>query len=465
MAIKTINDLSSDAKGYYKKAASAIEINNYGYAIQLLLEVLKEMPECLDARKQLRRAEVQFTKGKRSFLGGLSSVGMKGGSAVKKDPVAAMLMAEKALEGAPYSVAANHLLKDAALAAGLPEIAAFALETLVEASPRDTKALADLASHHYDRGDYEKALNLFNRIVEINPADLIAAKRGKDAAARLSMIRTGWEEATDFRTMIKDKDAAVAREQESRVFKDAETIDRQIGDLYERAEAEPENVDVARKIAGLFEMKEEWESAVWWYDRAAQLTNYTDQTLVRKSVDLHLKIYDHELAIRKGFLVAQPDHEDAPRLQAEIEDLTHQRAELMVGEARRRVERNPTDLMFRFELGDYLLTAGHPTEAIPELQKARNNPSIRVKALYLLGKCYQAKGMLDFAERHFSEAANELSSMDAMKKEIVYRLGLLYEGAGKADRALDCFKQIYEVDYEYEDVARRVESAYEQPPA
>jgi tetratricopeptide (TPR) repeat protein len=465
MAIKTENDLSGDARVLWKKASNAIEIKNYGYAIQLILAVLKETPEFLEGRKALRRAEVLFTKGKKSFLGGLSQVGMKGAAAVKKDPLGAILQAEKILETDPYNVAANHLLKDAGLAAGMPELAAFALETLVEASPRDPKALSELASHYYDHGDYEKALNHFNRIVELNPADLIAGKRAKDAAARLSMTRTGWEEATDFRTMIKDKEAAVLREQEGRVFKDAETIDRQITELYARAEEEPENIDVARKIAQLFELKEEWESAVWWYDRAAQITNYADQTLVRKSVDLHLKILDHEIGVRRDFLAQAPDHEDAPRLRQEMEELGRQRAEMMVTEARRRVERNPTDLMFRFELGENLLLAGHPTEAIPELQKARNNPSVRVKAFYLLGQCYQAKGMHDFAERQFTDAANELTSMDALKKEILYRLGLLHESAGNPAKALDCFKQIYEVDYEFEDVARRVESAYEQGPA
>ena len=51
--------------------------------------------------------------------------------------------------------------------------------------------------------------------------------------------------------------------------------------------------------------------------------------------------------------------------------------------------------------------------------------------------------------------------MDAMKKEITYNLGLVYEKMGNAQNSIACMKQIYEVDYGYRDVAQRVESSYQ----
>jgi len=47
-----------------------------------------------------------------------------------------------------------------------------------------------------------------------------------------------------------------------------------------------------------------------------------------------------------------------------------------------------------------------------------------------------------------------------VKKETLYSLGEVYEGMGDKEKAIDCFKQIYEVDYGYRDVATRVESSY-----
>ena len=100
------------------------------------------------------------------------------------------------------------------------------------------------------------------------------------------------------------------------------------------------------------------------------------------------------------------------------------------------------------------------TEAIPELQQAKGNPHIRIKAMLMLGRCFERKNMNDLAENALSEASKELSIMDNTKKEILYELGLVYEKMGKKDQYLEALKEIYNNDYGYKDVARRVESSY-----
>ena len=67
--------------------------------------------------------------------------------------------------------------------------------------------------------------------------------------------------------------------------------------------------------------------------------------------------------------------------------------------------------------------------------------------------------MYDLAARQLEEAAREILTMDAAKKEITYNLGLVYEQMGDRDRSLECMKQIYGADYGYKDVAERVESS------
>ena len=68
--------------------------------------------------------------------------------------------------------------------------------------------------------------------------------------------------------------------------------------------------------------------------------------------------------------------------------------------------------------------------------------------------------MLDLAAKQLDEAAREMLVMDAVKKEIVYNLGLVYEQMGDAEKYIEAMKQIYETDYGYRDVAARVESSY-----
>ena len=140
-----------------------------------------------------------------------------------------------------------------------------------------------------------------------------------------------------------------------------------------------------------------------------------------------------------------------------MNNLKKQRAERLISEAEKRVARNPTDLQYKYELGQQLLAAGRFREAIPRLQDARRSPNVRLKAMNLLGQCYLGNGMLDMAEKQFTEAKNEILTMDDTKKEITYRLGLVYEKMGKTESSLECMKEIYEADYGYMDVAQRVE--------
>jgi tetratricopeptide (TPR) repeat protein len=106
------------------------------------------------------------------------------------------------------------------------------------------------------------------------------------------------------------------------------------------------------------------------------------------------------------------------------------------------------------------MNAGHFREALPELQRARQNPNARLRAMNALGRCYRELSMFDLAAKQLEEAAREVGTMDATKKEIVYNLGLVYEQMGDRKKSLGCMKQIYEADYGYKDVATRVESSY-----
>ncbi len=159
-------------------------------------------------------------------------------------------------------------------------------------------------------------------------------------------------------------------------------------------------------------------------------------------------------------MAAGEEHEDSERVRGEFDELQKRRAETLIGDARRRVERNPTDLQLRFELGAQLLATGNVGEAIPELQKARQNPNARLKAMDLLGDCYIQKGMLDLARKTYEDASGEIVGMDDTKKRLIYKLGTVHEKMGEQEKSLDCMKQIYEVDYGYKDVAKRVESSY-----
>jgi tetratricopeptide (TPR) repeat protein len=464
MAVKTQKELPEQYNATWLKALSAMQLKNYGYVMQLMQGVLKQEPEFLSGRQLLRKAEVSkaAASGKKSMLAGASLSSMKISGMIKKDPLGAIVEIEKLMENEPYSQTLNLLLRDAAMAATMPETATFALETIVQGAPKDVKMLHELAKHYVTQDAADKAVEIYNKIVEINPTDLLAMKSGKDASARASMKKGGWEkEGATYRDLIHNKEDAISLEQQNRVVRSAEMIDQQLGELSKKYEENPESVDVARKIAELYEQKEDLENAVQWFSYAAGLSNNTDAALVRKASDLRIKQYDASIVEFETYLaVADPNAPEAVQAREQLESIKRDRALLELQEARQRVDRNPTDLMFRFELGEIFVSLGEYKDAIPELQKARQNPNVRLRAMNLLGKCFIERNMLDLAAKTLEDAAGELLAMDSIKKEIVYSLGVLYEKMGDREKSISAMKQIYEVDYGYKDVAERVEGSY-----
>ena len=466
MAIKPEKELSETQRSHWLKAVAAIELRNFGYAISLLQGILKQEPEFLTGRQLLRRAEVTKSKSVKKSFFNISTAPiavMKAQREIKKDPKRAVEMLEEILEKEPYHRQANLVLKQAAVAAGWPEIGVFALRTLLEEYPRDVKVLHELGRLHHDLRESDREVEIYNQITEINPLDAEALRLGKDAAARASMTTGGWTQAVSYRDLIKDKEMAVSIEQQSRMRLTGESLDKQIAETYALQQAEPRNIDLARRLGALNEQKDDIAAAIDWYQYAADLTKGADAGLIRKVSDLKTKGLELEIAAHEEFLSTHAaDHELSAKKTEELRVAKKKRAEILVEDARERVERNPTDLQLRFELGEHLVNAGHFREALPELQRARQNPNARLKAMNMLGRCYNDLGMLDLAMKQLEEASREILAMDAMKKEIIYNLGLVYERMGEREKSLNCMKQIYEADYGYKDVATRVESSYQQ---
>jgi len=466
MAVKTEKELNETQRSHWLKAVAAIELRNFGYAISLLQGILKQEPEFLTGRQLLRRTEITKQKAAKKTLFSISTAPiavMKAQRELKKDPKHAVEMIEKVLEEEPYNRQANLVLKEAAVASSWPEIGVFALRTLLEEHPRDVKVLHELGRLYHQMGKNEDEVEIYNRITELDPLDAEAVRLGKDASARASMTTGGWTQAESYRDLIKDKQAAVSIEQQSRMHLSGEPLQRQIAETYARHQVEPQNVDLARRLGTLHEQNDDVESALAWYQYAADLTSGSDAGLVRKVSDLKIKRTEREIAEHEQFLATHGAQDELYHKKAEeLTTAKRKRAEMLVDEAHKRVERNPTDLQLRYELGEHLMNAGQSREALPELQRARQNPNVRLKAMNLIGLCYRELGMLDLAMKQLDDAAREILSMDAMKKEIVYNLGLVYEQLGEREKSLNCMKQIYEADYGYKDVAGRVESSYQQ---
>lgn len=468
MSSPLATELSAEQRSRLQKAKEASDRKNHDYAIALLSQLVKEVPGHLEVRRLLRANELLKARGASALSKSMNSVkiaplALKAGNALKKDPLEALALAEEILAIDPTSAQGNQILADAATALQAPEIAVLAYETLRDAKPDDVASLKALGKAYVTAGQIDKAIATFQKATQIAPTDGEALKGLKDASAMQASSKGGWETGGDFRQSLKSAEEAKLLEQQARVVKSEEAIDAQLAVLSEQYNQNQTNLNVVKQIADLYERKNDLDTALQWFEYASSLAGGADPELERRCHAIRKKRLELTIASAKEQLRSAATAEEKAAIEAQIEQLRQEKATFELASARERVERYPNDLTLRFELGQALYAAGQFKEAVPELQQALKQPNVRLRALNLLGLCFWKRNMLDFAVKQFQSAATETVGFDDLKKEVVYNLGCVLEQMGKKAEALEEFKKIYEVDYQYKDVAERVERSYETP--
>ena len=462
MAEKNINEIAREARLLFVKANEAAQRENLDYAMTLFNQVLEKEPGFFDCRKALRAAQLQKAGSGGGFLkkmwGSASSSPQvaKAKMAMGKNPAEAMAIAEQILNGDPNSSGAHRIIVDAANALELPQTAVMSLDIMVKNSPKD-KNLAIEFAHAVGTagGDTGPAERLLSELLRNSPNDGELNQAIKDLSARKTLDQGGYNALEggqgSYRDILKDKQQATSLEQEKRVVKSEDVTERLIGEDEARLKTEPNNLKVVRRLAELYAQKKQFERALELYERIKNSEMGNDPSLERAIADTIVRRFDARL---EQLDPAAPDYaEQSARIQAE-------KLDFQVTECQKRVEKYPTDLAIRFEMGQFYFQTGKITEAIQEFQKAKNNPHKSLAAMGYLAQCYSRKKMFDMAARMLQSAIKEKLVFDEEKKDLVYNLGCVLENMGKKEEAIEQFKQIYEIDIGYKDVAAKVDAFY-----
>jgi tetratricopeptide (TPR) repeat protein len=465
MAEKNLNEISRDARTLFTKAVEAAQRENIDYAIDLFNQVLAKEPAFYDCRKALRAA--QFKKvGSGGGGGGFFKKMMSGAGSspqiakakmvLSKNPGEAMAIAEQILNGDPNNSSAHRIIVDAANALELPRTAALSYETLAKNSPKDKNLAIEFAHAVSEIGEGTRAEKIVMELLRENPNDGDLNKALKNLSARKTLDEGGYGAIEggegSYRDILRNKEEAVTLEQEKRSQKTEDVTERLIGEYETRLQTEPANLKLIRSLAELYTQKKQFDRALEFYDRIKNSEmGASDASLSLAIANTIVKRFDHQIEELNPFGAEHAG--EVAKLQAE--KLTFQ-----VAECQKRVEKFPTDLAIRFEMGQLYFQAGKIGEAISELQKAQGNPHKRLAAMSLLAQCFAKRKMFDLAARTLQNAIKEKVVFDDEKKDLIYNLGCVLDGMGKKEEAVEQFKIIYETDIGYRDVAAKVDAFY-----
>ena len=459
MPEKSASELPRDLRELYQKGTLALQRQNFEYAIAIFTQVLGREPACFEARQALRASQFKKNGGSTSLfkkmLGGASSSPLLAKAQLAKNPVERIQILEQVLTADPPNSAAHKMLAEAALEADFPRTACLSYEILLKNSPKDFNLAMDYGQALARSGNVPKAESVLVELQEAYPHKAEVREALKNLSARNTLQTGGYDALADgtgsYRDILKNKEEAVSLEQENREVKDENVADRLIREYEARVAVEPRNLKNLRTIADLYAQKREFDKALEYCERIRSMDGGADPSLDQYISDLVVKKFDSALAQLDPN--AADYAEETARLQSE-------RQAFELNECKARVDRYPTDLQLRFDLGVLYFKAGKLPEAIQEFQKAQANPNKRIQAMGFLGQCFARRGMNDLAARTLQNAIKEKPVLDDEKKDLIYQLGCVLEKMGKREEAMEQFKQIYEIDIGYRDVAAKVDAFY-----
>ncbi len=461
MAEKVLNDLSRDLRPLFTKGNDALQRENFDYAIDLFTHVLAKEPRVFECRKALRTAQLRKAGSGGGFFkkawssASSSPLLAKAQLALRKDPAEAMQIAEQILTGDPHSSPAHRIIVEAATALEMPQTAVLSLEILLRNSPKDRELAIQFANSLADTGDIARAEKILSDLCRQSPGDNDLALALKNISARKTMGESGYEKVAEgtgsYRDILKDKEEAASLEQQNRHVKPEDSAERLIKEYEARLATEPNSIKMIRSLAELYTEKKQFDRALSYYERIKVMDVGSDASLDSAIATTMVRKFDHQLS---QLDLTAPDYEE------KVAQIEADKQAYRLAECQKRVERFPTDLQIRFELGQLYFQAGKIGEAIQEFQKSQSNPNRRIPSMNYLAQCFAKRKMYDMAARKLQEALKEKPVFDEEKKELTYNLGCMLENMGKKDEAIEQFKLIYESDIGYKDVSAKVDAYY-----
>ncbi len=464
MAEVTLEQVPQKVRDLFNRGFTAIERGNVDYAIDMLTACLGMEPLFHQARRYLRAAEIKRfrTRGGNAFthlistITGFPTVATAQAMINAGKPMQAIHAIEKVLSKDPLNLSYIKVLAKAAEAAGEPDIAIQTLAMVREHQPHDTFVLNLLGRLYMKTEQPRLARECFETLCELKPNDTAALKALKDAMATDSMTTDGWAKAAasgkGFRTMIRDEKEATILEQENKAVKGQQDVESLIAENLARVQREPGNINYRRALAQLYAGSARFDQAILTLQEALAVANGRDPQIEQAVSHVRLQAFEHDIKrLRESGMTAA------------VEEKEKERDQFLFNDVQDRATRYPNDLQIKYEYGLLLFQQNRINEAVQQFQAAQRNAQRRISSLYYIGLCFKAKQQYDMAIEQLNKALEELPVMDDQKKAVLYELGQILESTNRLPEAIDHYKQIYQIDIGYRDVAAKVERGYTKP--
>ena len=445
------------AEVFFERADKAAKANSFDYAVDMYIEGLACAPDAMHnghiALRQLALLR-QVKGGKKPSM--LEKVKRLTG----KTPLKKMLNAEYLFSKDPDHLPYAEALLKAASAGGYEKTTQWIADLVFQANNAATKPSFKiymlLKGCYVKIKKFDKAIAACQQATRLKPSDGELAEEFKTLSAELAVSRGKYDQEGDFRKSMKDREKQENFQNQASVVKTENYRASAVEQARKNLVAEPQlprNIfKFADALAELQADKTDKE-AIQLLENAYK--NTSDFSFQQKAGNIKIDNIKRKTGEVKELIEKDPQQSEA---KVELGKLNKKLKATELEHYRLCIKNYPTDLLLKYEYGSRLLRVEKFDEAIPFLQEAQREPKHKISAMSKVGMCFFMKGWYADAIDIFTQAFGQCEIKDGRTaKELRYNLARSYEKQGDAEKALEIYRKIAQLDFGYKDIRQRVD--------
>ncbi|MHC4416616.1 MAG: tetratricopeptide repeat protein [Planctomycetota bacterium] len=451
------------ARKWFDRARGAAESSQYDYALYCFAHGIRLDPETMSAHEAMYEAAVQYVN-----RGGKPATNRELRKIEAPHPVEKFAAAEFAwMKDLNSSSLALRFLEavirceDLAGEVGrwhAPRVLAI-LRRQKKPSKGSFLQAKDLLA---DLGAWDEALASGEEALRLDPNDSVLEGELKDISAQRAMEQAGYAEAAGaeggFRKFVRDIDKQRELEEAEAIAGGLSIDQRNLKRARRAYEETPGVPDVINRYAQLLKAQGTAEGEKQAYDMYMKGYQDTGQYRFRALAgDIRIEQAQREVDTLHDRLVEDGGNTE---LKVSCENARRKLLDLQDAEYRERTREYPTDRRIKFQLGEVEYALGRYDEAEKCFQIAKDEPKLRVRAGYMLGRCFAAESWHDVAIEEYREALARIEPGDRdTELSIRYDMMVSLMEHARVEKSLDLAKEaqgicssIARMDISYRDI-------------
>ena len=445
-------ELKSRLQEWYTKGNEMMTKGAHDYATEMFCQcILGDPSNIVYIQAFILNLRKKYNDNKKgNSMAFLKSAGIKSSiksSSVRKNWDSVIKNGAEMLKINPWDASTFAAMGRACLEMDFPLAGLAYYKQAVESSPNDVEINRTSARALQEMEEYDQAIACWSRVLKIKPNDEEASKSIGDLMVEKT-IKVG---------KYNNEESEKNKKSTAKYREDVQNIEHE-----ERIQLSPEEQ---------FEknVRKNPENVTLYIDRADYLFQ-SNQIMEAENVLLRLlKVQDKPefrlrlIEVRQRRLMEELNSiksnfelTDKPEVKEKLKPLfaaKKQELEQVTMQMRTmRVEQNPGNSHYRFEMGDAYQSQGKYKEAIAEYQTAKADVSLQGDCLLALGQCFQQIQQYRLALTHYQQAITAIAGEGITKKKALYLAARLAYGLNDYDKADDFASQLAAIDFSYKDV-------------